>query len=103
MGGQCDRSGSTATLAATIRSRKAEAGSQFAVVGGSTTSISTRPASLDAPISDEDSTEFGEIVGDEHTQTPSESVGDKNLRDEVSDLLEVLDEREHKIIFHRSD
>jgi DNA-binding MarR family transcriptional regulator len=27
----------------------------------------------------------------------------KNLRDEVSDLLEVLDEREHKIIFHRSD
>jgi RNA polymerase primary sigma factor len=52
---------------------------------------------LDAPISDEDSTEFGEIVGDEDTQTPSELVGDKNLRDEVSDLLEVLDEREPKI------
>ena len=26
--------------------------------------VSIRPASLDAPISDDDSTEFGEIVGD---------------------------------------
>jgi RNA polymerase primary sigma factor len=53
---------------------------------------STRPASLDAPISDDDSTEFGEIVGDEDAQTPFELLRDKNLRDEVSDLLEVLDE-----------
>ena len=30
---------------------------------------SMRPASLDAPISDDDSTEFGEIVGDEDAQT----------------------------------
>src|SRR5260370_37908314 len=62
---------------------------------------SIRPASLDAPISDDDSTEFGEIVGDEDAQTPFELLRDKNLRDEVSDLLEVLDYRERKIIFQR--
>jgi hypothetical protein len=35
-----DREGSTATLASTNSSRKAQAGSQFAIVGGSTTPIS---------------------------------------------------------------
>jgi len=63
--------------------------------------VSIRPASLDAPISDDDSTEFGEIVGDLEALTPFENLRDKNLRDEVSDLLAVLDEREKKIIFSR--
>src|SRR5271170_1177607 len=63
--------------------------------------VSIRPASLDAPISDDDSTEFGEIVGDLEALTPFERLRDKNLRDEVGDLLEVLDEREKKIIFSR--
>ena len=63
--------------------------------------VSIRPASLDAPISDDDSTKFGEIVGDEDAQTPFELFRDKNLRDEVSELLDVLDDRERKIIFQR--
>src|SRR5271169_3455720 len=63
--------------------------------------VSIRPASLDAPIGDDDSTEFGEIVGDEDAQTPFELLRDKNLRDQVGELLEVLDERERKIIFQR--
>ena len=63
--------------------------------------VSIRPASLDAPISDEDSTEFGEIVGDEDALTPFELLRDRNLRDEVDGLLDVLDERERKIIFSR--
>jgi RNA polymerase primary sigma factor len=63
--------------------------------------VSIRPASLDAPISDDDSTKFGEIVGDEDAQTPFELFRDKNLRDAVSELLEVLDDRERKIIFQR--
>ena len=63
--------------------------------------VSIRPASLDAPISDDDSTEFGEIVGDEEALTPFEMLRDKNLRHEVADLLAVLDEREKKIIFSR--
>src|ERR1700736_5465937 len=40
MGYRRDWSGSTATLASTNSSRKAEAGSQFAIVGGSTRAIS---------------------------------------------------------------
>src|ERR1700730_18891389 len=63
--------------------------------------VSIRPTSLDAPISDDDSTEFGEIVGDEDAQTPFELFRDKNMRDELSELLEVLDDRERKIIFKR--
>jgi len=63
--------------------------------------VAIRPASLDAPISDDDSTKFGEIVGDENAQTPFELLRDKNLRDEVSELLDVLDDRERKIIFQR--
>jgi RNA polymerase primary sigma factor len=63
--------------------------------------VSIRPASLDAPISDDDTTEFGEIVGDMEALTPFERLQDKNLKDEVGDLLSVLDEREKKIIFSR--
>jgi len=63
--------------------------------------VSIRPASLDAPISDDDTTEFGEIVGDEEALTPFEQLRDQNLRDEVSELISVLDEREKKIIFSR--
>jgi RNA polymerase primary sigma factor len=63
--------------------------------------VAIRPASLDAPISDDDTTEFGEIVGDEDALTPYEMVRDDNLLNEVGDLLEVLDEREKKIIFSR--
>jgi RNA polymerase primary sigma factor len=63
--------------------------------------VSIRPASLDAPISHDDSTELGETVGDEGAQTPFELLRDKNLRDEVSGLFEVLDDRERKIIVQR--
>jgi len=63
--------------------------------------VSIRPASLDAPISDDDTTEFGEIVGDEEALTPFEQLRDQNLRDEVAELISVLDEREKKIIFSR--
>src|SRR6516225_3730434 len=64
-------------------------------------SVSIRPASLDAPISDDDSTEFGEIVADKDARTPFELFREKDMRDELSELLEVLDDRERKIIFER--
>jgi RNA polymerase primary sigma factor len=57
-----------------------------------------RPASLDAPISEDDSTEFGEIVGDESAQTPFELLSHKNMHGQLDGLLTVLDERERKII-----
>ena len=60
--------------------------------------VAIRPASLDAPISDEDATAFGEIVGDEDAQTPFEVLRDKNLHDELDEVLSLLDEREKRII-----
>jgi RNA polymerase primary sigma factor len=64
-------------------------------------SVGIRPASLDAPIADNDSTEFAEVIGDDQAQTPFELLRDKNLRSEMDGLIEVLDAREKKIISHR--
>src|SRR5437773_6441378 len=61
-------------------------------------SLGIRPASLDAPIGDDDSSEFGDVIGDEEAQTPFELLRDKNLRGEVDGLITVLDSREKKII-----
>jgi len=57
-----------------------------------------RPASLDAPLGDEDSTEFGEMVGDMAAVDPFENLSDKNMQMEVGDLITQLDDRERKII-----
>ena len=63
--------------------------------------VSIRPASLDAPMNEDDGTEFGEIVGDSDAVDPSENLSDKNMQEEITDLLGVLDERERKIINSR--
>ncbi len=64
-------------------------------------SAGIRPASFDAPVADDDSTEFGEMIGDENAQTPFESLRDRNLLNEIGGLLEILSEREKKIIAER--
>jgi len=64
-------------------------------------SVGIRPASLDAPIAENDSTEFSEVIGDDEAQTPFELLRDKNLLGEVEGLLEVLDPREKTIISQR--
>src|SRR5437588_8945721 len=53
-------------------------------------SIGIRPASLDAAIGADDSTEFGESVGDENAATPFEWLRDKNLLGEVDGLVALL-------------
>ena len=63
--------------------------------------VGIRPASLDAPVGDDDSTEFGETIGDAEAQTPFELLRDENLRNEMDGLLDVLDAREKKIISER--
>lgn len=64
-------------------------------------SVGIRPASLDAPIGDDDSTEFGEMISDGDAETPFELLRDKNLLHEMDGLLEMLDKREKKIISQR--
>jgi RNA polymerase primary sigma factor len=60
-----------------------------------------RPTSLDAPISDDGLTEFGESVADEEARTPFELLREKDLRSKVDGLLEELNGREKKIIAQR--
>jgi RNA polymerase primary sigma factor len=63
--------------------------------------VAIRPASLNAPVSDDELAEFGESVEDQEAQTPYESLRDKDLQGEVDGLLEGLDHREKKIISQR--
>jgi RNA polymerase primary sigma factor len=63
--------------------------------------VAVRPASLDAKISTDDDTAFGDLVSDDRAEDPFAALRDKDLRDEVGDLLDVLDPRERKIIAFR--
>jgi RNA polymerase primary sigma factor len=81
-----------------------ELGEEIGIASGKVSQLKTasiRPASLDAPISDDDLTAFGESVGDEEARTPFELLRDKDLHNEVDGLLEGLDDREKKIISQR--
>ncbi len=61
--------------------------------------VSVRPASLDAPINDEEGgSPFGEIVGDENAISPYDSLREKNIQGDLRELLASLDEREARII-----
>ncbi|MBC2605412.1 sigma-70 family RNA polymerase sigma factor [Pelagicoccus albus] len=62
-------------------------------------SVSVRPTSLNAPIGDDgNSTEFGEIVGDDNAQTPYENLHEKSLRGDLTEMIEGLEDREAEII-----
>jgi RNA polymerase primary sigma factor len=63
--------------------------------------VAVRPASLDAKINADDDTAFGDLVSDDRAEDPFEALRDKDLRDEVGDLLDVLDPRERRIIAYR--
>jgi RNA polymerase primary sigma factor len=64
-------------------------------------SVAVRPASLDARISADDETPFGDLVSDEMAEDPFAALRDKDLRDEIVELLDVLDARERRIITYR--
>jgi len=61
--------------------------------------VSVRPASLDAPINDEEGgSPFGEIVGDENAISPYASLREKTIQGDLRELLASLDDREARII-----
>ena len=62
---------------------------------------SVRPASLDAPIGDDDSTNFSEIVADENADTPYETLEDKTVTGMLQEMVTKLDEREATILRFR--
>ena len=63
--------------------------------------VSLRPASLDAPASEEDGKELGETVSDLEAQNPLEQLSESNLLDELAEVLGVLDPRERRIVAAR--
>jgi RNA polymerase primary sigma factor len=64
-------------------------------------SAALRPASLDQPIQDGESFQFGDIVGDEESDNPFETLRDKDMLEELEELLHMLDDRERMIINSR--
>jgi RNA polymerase primary sigma factor len=59
---------------------------------------SQRPASLDAPIGDDESSDYSEIIGDEKALDPALALQNKNMHNQLDGLLDNLDERETRII-----
>ena len=60
-----------------------------------------RPASLDAPISSEESNTFSEIVEDENAATPYKDLEDKTVIGMLRDMVKHLDPREATILRYR--
>jgi RNA polymerase primary sigma factor len=60
-----------------------------------------RPASLDAPIGDEDSNNFAEVVQDEAADTPYEQLEDKSVTRMLREMVTNLDPREATILSAR--
>lgn len=63
--------------------------------------LSSRPASLDAPIGEDNDMEFSETICDQNATDPFDNLREKDMYDQLSDLLEHLDERERSIISNR--
>jgi RNA polymerase primary sigma factor len=57
-----------------------------------------RPASLDAPIGDEDSNNFAEVVEDEAADTPYEQLEEKTVTRMLQEMVKTLDPREATIL-----
>jgi RNA polymerase primary sigma factor len=62
---------------------------------------SIRPASLDAPIGDDDSNNFADIVQDENASTPYEELEEKTVTKMLREMVTTLDEREKTILRYR--
>ncbi|MDQ6630787.1 MAG: sigma-70 family RNA polymerase sigma factor [Verrucomicrobiota bacterium] len=60
-----------------------------------------RPASLDAPIGEDDSNNFAEVVQDENADTPYEQLEDKTVTKMLREMVKTLDSREATILRYR--
>jgi RNA polymerase primary sigma factor len=60
-----------------------------------------RPASLDAPIGDDDSNNFSDVVEDENATSPYGNLEDKTVTGMLQDMVKHLDNREATILRYR--
>ena len=60
--------------------------------------ISQEPVSLETPIGEEDDSHLGDFIKDERNVSPEEYATNELLKDEISEVLQTLTEREEKVI-----
>src|SRR5664279_5782648 len=60
-----------------------------------------RPASLDAPIGDDDSNNFSDVVEDENATSPYDNLEDKTVVNMLQEMVKHLDTREATILRYR--
>ncbi len=60
-----------------------------------------RPASLDAPIGDEESNNYAEVVQDENAFSPYEQLEEKTVTSMLKEMVDNLDPRESMILSYR--
>jgi RNA polymerase primary sigma factor len=60
-----------------------------------------RPASLDAPIGDDDTNSFAEVVQDENAETPYQQLEEKTVTAMLQEMVTQLDPREATILRYR--
>ena len=60
-----------------------------------------RPASLDAPIGDDDSNNFSDVVEDENATSPYGNLEDKTVTGMLQEMVKHLDTREATILHYR--
>ena len=60
--------------------------------------ISQDPVSLETPIGEEDDSHLGDFVKDERSMSPEEYTIHEMLKDEISDVLLTLTEREEQVL-----
>jgi RNA polymerase primary sigma factor len=60
--------------------------------------ISQEPVSLETPIGEEDDSHLGDFIKDERNVSPEEYATNEMLKDEITEVLSTLTEREEKVI-----
>ena len=60
--------------------------------------ISQDPVSLETPIGEEDDSHLGDFVPDERTMSPEDYATAEMLKEELTDVLKTLTEREEKVL-----
>ena len=71
--------------------------SRVAQMRGST----MRPATLDAPIGDDDSNNFAEVVQDENADTPYQHLEEKTVTRMLREMVQPLEPRKATILQYR--
>lgn len=81
-----------------------ELGEELGMTGARVAHLRTaaiRPASLDAPVGDDDSNSFSDFVEDEHAHTPYEDLEEKTSNLMLQEMVKTLNEREATILRFR--